>query len=95
MIYRLKKTHTFRKAYKRLKKSGRFSDVEKLKHVVSILTNGIVLPFHYKDHQLTGRLLKYRECHIKDDLLLIYSQNKNQLILTLINIGSHSKLFKS
>lgn len=35
----------------------------------------------------------YRECHIQPDWLLIYSINKNKLILTAFRTGSLSDLF--
>jgi mRNA interferase YafQ len=60
--------------------------------VVYKLLNGIELDYKYKDHQLKGSLKEFRECHIKPDLLLIYSIEHN--ILELVNIGSHSELFK-
>ena len=40
-----------------------------------------------------GELFGYRECHIKGDLLLIYKIEKENLILILVDIGSHSQLF--
>lgn len=35
----------------------------------------------------------YRECHIKDDLLLIYYKDKTVLVLVLVDIGTHHQLF--
>ncbi|MCI8833165.1 MAG: type II toxin-antitoxin system mRNA interferase toxin, RelE/StbE family [Clostridia bacterium] len=34
------------------------------------------------------------ECHIQPDVLLEYKKNKNELILLLVSIGSHSELFR-
>ena len=56
------------------------------------LINNIELEPKYKDHQLKGNLREYRECHIKPDLLLMYSLSDG--ILELVNIGSHSEIFK-
>ena len=47
-----------------------------------------------KDHKLHGELSNYRECHIKSNLLLIYKKDDQNLILLLVNIGSHDDLFK-
>lgn len=52
-----------------------------------------MLPVKYSDHGLNGEFLDYRECHIKGDLLLIYKIEKENLILILVEIGSHSQLF--
>jgi mRNA interferase YafQ len=56
------------------------------------LMNDEVLPKKYKDHALVGNWSGYRECHIKPDLLLIYSL-KNNDTLELVRLGSHSELF--
>ncbi|WP_230479019.1 type II toxin-antitoxin system YafQ family toxin [Kingella kingae] len=33
----------------------------------------------YRDHQLTGNLKDYRECHIRPDLLLLYWVEDNEV----------------
>ena len=50
----------------------------------------------YRDHQLINsiRFKNCRECHIEPDWLLVYKKNDEQLILLLIETGSHSDLFK-
>ena len=40
--------------------------------VVSRLLNAIPLDKKYKDHFLKGNPERYKECHLKPDLLLIY-----------------------
>jgi len=54
------------------------------------------LPQKYKGHQLTNskHFKNMREYHIKPDLLLIYKIDNENLCLSLIRTGSHSKLFK-
>ncbi|MBP9821278.1 MAG: type II toxin-antitoxin system YafQ family toxin [Candidatus Pacebacteria bacterium] len=91
-MYTPRYSKAFKKSYKKLRKSGRFSreDVEK---VVVILAKGEKLTEKYQDHTLVGKMEGYRECHIKPDLLLIYKIEKQILVLILINIGSHSELF--
>lgn len=44
-----------------------------------------------KDHQLTGNYEGCRDCHIKPDLVLIYSIKGNELLL--IRVGNHAELF--
>jgi len=87
--YRLFKTNSFKRSYKKL----RLSDEEDLAYidVVYNLLCGVKLVEKYKDHQLIGKLKDFRECHIKPDLLLIYMVENN--ILKLVDIGSHSELF--
>jgi len=41
---------------------------------------------------LQGKLKDFRECHIKNDLLLLYKIDNDSLIL--VDIGSHNQLFE-
>lgn len=54
------------------------------------LLNDEALPEKYRDHQLTGELKAFRDCHIKPDLVLIYRQHED--VLQLVRLGSHSEL---
>lgn len=62
--------------------------------VIEKLANGEVLERKYNDHKLKGKYGNYRECHIKPDLLLIYKKEDNILLLTCVDLGSNSELFK-
>lgn len=66
--------------------------MDTLEDVITTLASGKKLPKEYKDHQLEGELRHYRECHIKGDLLLVYQILKGELLLILVNIGTHSYL---
>ena len=92
-VYQIILTKSFKKDFKKLSKSGSFNNV-RLGKVVDTLSEGRVLDRSYKDHELTGNLKGFRECHIENDLLLIYQKEENMLILVLIRIGSHSALFR-
>ncbi|WP_338010457.1 type II toxin-antitoxin system YafQ family toxin [Bifidobacterium gallicum] len=48
----------------------------------------------YHDHNLSGNLSTFRECHIKPDWLLVYLIENDILTLTLVDTGSHSDIFK-
>ena len=88
--------HTFARAnsFKRSFKKIKLTDEENATYikVVYELLGGIELDKKYKDHPLKGNRKNTRECHIKPDLLLIYQIDNN--VLKLIDIGSHSDLFK-
>lgn len=83
----------FNKQLKKIIKQGK--SLEKLSIVVKKLANGEKLDAKYKDHLLNDN--KYyrncRECHIEPDWLLVYKYNNDQLILYLVETGSHSDLF--
>lgn len=70
-------------------------DINKLLDVVDKLATKEKLEPKYKDHQLVndGIYNNCRECHIEPDWLLVYKYNENELILLLINTGSHSEVF--
>lgn len=83
----------YKKSFKKLTKSGNFNQ-EKVKQVIYKLINNELLDVKNKDHQLSGKFSQYRECHIENDLLLIYEISKTENYLELVDIGSHSDLFE-
>jgi mRNA interferase YafQ len=89
--YKLSRSNIFKRSFKKI----RMSDEEEASYIDVIfkLLNDVELDYKYKDHQLKGSLKEYRECHIKPDLLLMYIIIDD--VLELVNIGSHSEIFKS
>ena len=72
-----------------------FQDIKKLtKDIIWQLANNEELASKYKDHALIGSYKGFRECHVKPDLLLIYKKQNEILLLTCVEIGSHSELFQ-
>lgn len=63
-----------------------------LKALLDSLVNDLPLEPHYRDHDLKGNWIGYRECHVKPDLLLIY-KSVDKDTLRLARLGSHSQLF--
>lgn len=91
--YSIKRSNNFKKQYKKVLRQGK--DISKMEAVIEILANGEKLDEKYKDHNLNDN--KYykgcRECHIEPDWLLVYKIINNELILYLVETGSHSDLF--
>lgn len=79
-----------KKELEKQKKRGK--DLKKFTKVLDLLATGKPLPECYKDHNLIGNFEGCRECHIEPDWLLIYTKEKNTIILE--RTGSHSDLFK-
>ncbi len=48
------------------------------------------LPAGFRDHTLSGELAGFRECHLGDDILLIYLDKKD--VVTLLVICRHDDL---
>ena len=63
------------------------------KDMTQLVASGNPLPAKYKDHQLTGNLHDFRECHIEPECLLLYQIFEDRLILSATAMGSHADLF--
>lgn len=85
----MKKIETTRQFDKDLKNIGLMAE---LIDVLRALINNEPVPAKYKDHALQGHLSKYRECHLKPDLLLAYQSTDE--VIKLIAIDNHNNLFK-
>lgn len=55
------------------------------------LQHDLPLPEKYKDHPLTGDWRGYRDCYIKNDLVLIYKIEGD--LIKLARVNSHSEVF--
>jgi len=87
----IERTTKFKRDYKREKKS----DPELgalLGPVLELLVNDADLPDRLRDHGLNGEWKGYRDCHLRPDLVLIYSKAEPDL-LRLARLGSHSEIF--
>ena len=88
MKYSIVLSNRFKKDLKRLKK-GQY-DLTLLEKTVDKLAAGEVLELKYHDHNLSGGLSGFRECHIAPDWLLVYRIEENDLILLLMRTGTHA-----
>ncbi len=82
----------FKKDIKKVESQGK--DLTKLFDVVDRLADKEKLEPKYLNHPLK-RSKKYKncfECHIEPDWLLIYEYIDDDLVLLLVNTGSHSDL---
>lgn len=84
----------FKRDYKHaLKNPLHRKDIEDLLGaIIAVLLSDMLPPEANCDHALAGLWSGYRECHIKPDLLLIYSKPDTNT-LRLARLGSHSDLF--
>ena len=62
-----------------------------LQQAIDTLRIPAPLPIKNRDHNLSGKYVGYRECHIEPDWLLIYKQNDTELLLD--RTGTHADLF--
>ncbi len=89
MKYKFYFTSKFKKEYRKLS----VQNMEAVDKIIQRLLNGEKLEPRYCDHQLSGKLKDFRDCHVRPDLVLIYKIEEDILLLTAVNIGSHSNLF--
>lgn len=93
-MYQIIYTKKFKKSFARLVRGGLKKSVqEQIKKTIDILALGTKLPQSYRDHQFHGELARYRECHVQGDLLLVYQIVNEDMVLVMVNIGTHNDLF--
>lgn len=91
--YKIVYSTKFKKSLKKLIKQGK--NIDELRIVLDKLTKNEELEPKYRNHKLIDDK-NYKncfECHIRPDWLLIYQYNNNELLLLLVDTGSHSELF--
>lgn len=91
-MYRVILSRKYKTALKRFSRHQNFSP-QTLEKIIHTLARGERLETKYQDHQLTSEFREYRECHIKNNLLLMYQKHEDILVLLLISVGTHDDLF--
>ncbi len=87
----LRYTRQFKKDLKRYLNNPK--KLRALNEVLDMLRNDIPLPARYRQHFLQGSFSGCMECHVEGDFLLIWYDEKNN-VLALFRLGTHSELFK-
>ena len=82
-------TRRFDKDYAKLESSKR--PIKKLQEVIDLLVEEKPLDPKYNDHELTGNLKGWRDCHIAFDWVLIYKIEGAELVLS--RTGTHNQVF--
>ena len=90
-MYTIKFTGEFKRQMKLCQRRG--YDMELLREVIRILSKAGSLPPEYHPHLLSGNRKGQWECHIQPDWLLVWEQHDDELILVMLNTGTHSDLF--
>lgn len=90
--YRVEYSAKFKKSLRKVLKQGK--NLEKLEKIIFKLANKEELELKYRNHNLVNdkKFKGCKECHIESDWLLVYKYIENELVLLLINTGSHSEL---
>lgn len=92
MSYILRTTKKFDKSVKLC--IHRNYPMNELREVMSILVETGTLPSKYYPHKLKGKKGNdIWECHIRPDWLLVWEQIDEDLIMLMLDTGTHSDLF--
>lgn len=67
-------------------------DLTELDRVTAMLLDGERLPRRCKVHKLSGDMDGFRDCHVKDDWILLYRYRSDGLVLEAVRTGSHRKV---
>ena len=90
-MYQILFTNQMKRDVKRIKERG--NNISKLVDVLDLLSTGKPLESKYRDHQLSGNMSDFIECHIEPDWLLVYRIEDDRLIIIATETGTHSDLF--
>jgi mRNA interferase YafQ len=89
---KIERTGQFKRDYKREVQGQHRSTLDAdFSSALKLLINDKPMPAKYEDHPLSGKWKDHRDCHIKPDLVLIYSK-PDAACLRLVRLGSHSEL---
>lgn len=91
-MYTLFPTKKYLKSLEKLVKNQKVK-LPELDFVLDELAKKKQLAPKYKDHQLKGDMRDHRECHVHNDILLLYYYEENKLVLVAVDIGTHSQIF--
>lgn len=83
-------TGQFKKDFKRLKNQP--ERAAKIIKVLECLQNDEPLGKEFKVHELKGIYKNHMECHVENDVLLIWF-DKDENLIKAVRTGSHSELF--
>lgn len=88
----IRRTAQFKRDYRREKRGRHRTTIDQdLEHVLALLVADEPLPENFSDHPMASTGGNIRNCHIKPDLILLYSKaTAGELRLT--RLGSHSEL---
>ena len=88
VIFELQATNQFKKSVD-LSYARNFN-LQLLFEVIELLAQDKPLPAKNFAHKLKGQYIGIWECHIKSDWLLMWQEERDKLILLLLNTAAHS-----
>ena len=90
-MWELRITRQFKKVLK--KYQNRADKIASLSIILSMLQETGTVSSKHKPHMLAGEYKGFMECHVENDLLLIWLDDTEHII-KLVRLGTHSELFR-
>ena len=90
-MYTIRYTGEFKRQMRLCKRRG--YDMAQLHEVIRLLSVDGKLPDKYCPHVLHGNRQGQWECHVQPDWLLIWEQHDQELVLIMLNTGTHADVF--
>jgi len=88
IVFELQITNQFKKSID--VSYARNFNLNLLLEIITLLIQDRPLPTKNHAHQLKGQYIGVWECHIKPDWLLLWQEERDKLILLLLNTATHS-----
>jgi mRNA interferase YafQ len=87
---KIHRTARYKRGYALAEKQGK--DTAFLDEIIDLLADDMPLPDGIRDHKMEGKLKDFRECHIKENWMLIYKKTDNdELLLILQRLRKHGE----
>lgn len=90
-MYTIRYTVEFKRQMRLCQRRG--YDMAQLHEVIRLLSVDGKLPDKYRPHVLHGNRQGQWECHVQPDWLLIWEQHDQELVLIMLNTGTHADVF--
>lgn len=91
-MYKIFYTNNFKKQVSRIIFSGKCPR-DRISYVINTIASNTLIDQSLKNHKLHGEYSGFYECHIRPDVLLIYTKDNENNMIICAAIGSHSELF--
>lgn len=89
-MYKLIFENSFKKDFSKIIKQNH--KIESIINALALVASGNELPDSMRKHKLKGEFSNCWDCHIENDLVLIYKINDSKKLIYLTRIGSHSEI---
>jgi len=91
-MYKIRVSKRFDKSFDLCVKRG--YDMSVIKEAMRLLEENGELPPEYKTHKLIGEYKGCLECHLKPNWVMIWEKHEKELIMLMIDTGTHTDVFK-